>query len=92
MECPYANAYPITIERNPMLLTELNHRGSPKATTDEVMLIQETLSLKGLYKGSIDGIPGKETFRAVRDYKRTQQMPINNSISKAFVDHIRHEA
>ena len=72
-----------------MQLTELNHRGSPRATTDEVMLIQETLSVKGLYKGSIDGMPGKETLRAVRDYKRTQQMPVNNSLSKAFVEHIR---
>ena len=75
-----------------MQLTELNHRGSPPATTDEVMLIQETLKVKGLYKGEIDGLPAKETLRAVRDYKRTQQMPVNNSLSKAFVDHIRHEA
>jgi len=72
-----------------MNLTELNHRGSPPATTDEVMLIQETLKNKGLYQGEIDGIPGKETLRAVRDFKRTQQMPINNSLNQAFVDYIR---
>jgi len=75
-----------------MQLTELNHRGSPPATTDEVMLIQETLQVKGLYNGAIDGIPGKETMRAVRHYKRQAQMPINNSLSAEFVDHIRHQA
>lgn len=75
-----------------MQLTELNHRGSPPATTDEVMLIQETLRVKGLYNGAIDGIPGKETLRSVRNYKRTQQMPVNNSLSKEFINHMRHEA
>jgi len=74
-----------------MHLTELNHRGSPPATTDEVMLIQETLKVKGLYRGEIDGIPGKDTLRAVRDFKRTQQMPVNNSLNQAFVDFIRNE-
>ncbi len=75
-----------------MLLTQLNDRGSPLATTDEIMLIQETLSLRGLYTGGIDGIPGKETLRAVRNYKRTQRMPVNNTLSSEFVDHIRNEA
>jgi len=75
-----------------MHLTDLNHRGSPSASTDEIMLIQETLAVKGLYSGEIDGIPGKETLRAVRAYKRTQQMPVNNLLSKEFIAHIRHEA
>jgi len=74
-----------------MQLTELNHRGSPPATTDEVMMIQETLKIKGLYRGEVDGMPGKDTMRAVRDFKRTQQLPINNSLNQEFVDYIRNE-
>lgn len=75
-----------------MQLTELNHRGSPNVSTDDVMMIQETLAVKGLYNGAVDGMPGKETLRAVRNYKRTQQMPVNNSLSAEFVDHMRFEA
>jgi len=75
-----------------MQLTDLNHRGSPSAATDEIMLIQETLSVKGLYTGDIDGIPGKETLRAVRAYKRTQKMPVNNTLSKDFIEHMRNDA
>jgi len=75
-----------------MQLTELNHRGHPPATTDEVMLIQETMTVKGFYTGDIDGMPGKETLRAVRAYKRSQKMPVNNSLSQEFVDHIRNES
>jgi len=75
-----------------MEFTELNQRGSPRATTDEVMLIQETMQIKGLYDGAIDGMPGKETLRAVRAYKGLQKMPVNNSLSREFIDHIRDEA
>jgi len=56
------------------------------------MLVQETLAVKGLYSGATDGIPGKETLRAVRAYKRTQKMPVNNTLSKEFIDHMRYHA
>lgn len=47
-----------------------NHPSWPSASTNDVMLVQETMQVMGLYHGKIDGLAGTETLRAVRAYKK----------------------
>ena len=68
----------------------VNEKGSPpEVTTSDIMLVQETMQVRGLYTGAIDGIPGKKTMRAVRSYKRQQKLPQNNSLTEDFISHLR---
>ena len=71
--------------------TTRNHRGSPLATTADIMLVQETLRVVGLYRGEIDGLPGVKTLRAVREYKKELGMAPNNQLDDAFIDHLRYD-
>lgn len=65
------------------------NRGAPPVSTSDVMMIQESLQVKGLYTGEIDGIPGSETLRAVRSYKKMNNIPVNNRLGEEFVSHLR---
>lgn len=65
------------------------NRGAPDISTSDVMLIQETLSVQGLYTGEVDGIPGSRTLRAVRAYKKRQKLPVNNVLNAEFVTLLR---
>ncbi len=64
-------------------------RGSPTARTDEIMLVQETMRTLGLYNGKIDGLPGTQTMIAVRAYKKSNNMPVNNTLNADFIEYIR---
>lgn len=61
----------------------------PTASTHDVMLVQETMKVMGLYHGSIDGLAGTETLRAVREYKKSINMAPNNALSEDFINHLR---
>lgn len=65
------------------------NRGAPDISTSDVMMVQESLQVKGLYRGEIDGIPGSETLRAVRSYKKQNNIPVNNRLTADFVSHMR---
>jgi len=68
----------------------VNEKGSPpSASTSDIMLVQESMRVHGLYRGEIDGIPGKKTMHAVRSYKRRHNMPQNNTLSEDFITHLR---
>ena len=69
----------------------VSDRGSPLASTGEIMLVQETMELKGFYSGAIDGIAASETMRAVRAYKKKHNMPVDNKLTAAFIEHIRND-
>lgn len=66
-----------------------NHRGSPIASTADVLLVQEALQHAGLYDGAIDGIAGALTMVALRRYKRREGLPNDNAINAELVDYIR---
>jgi len=69
----------------------VNEKGSPPdASTSDIMLVQESMAVLDLYQGAIDGIPGKQTMRAVRAYKRSQKLPSNNTIDAEFVSYLRN--
>lgn len=69
----------------------LNEKGSPtNASTSDIMLVQESMQGQGLYKGEIDGLPGKKTMHAVRAYKRRNKMPQNNGLTEEFIAHLRN--
>ena len=65
------------------------NRGAPKVSTSDIMLVQETLQVQGLYVGEIDGIPGTDTMRGVRAYKKNNKLPVNNTLDSDFVSLLR---
>ena len=68
----------------------VNEKGSPSsATTSDIMLVQETMQVLGLYSGEIDGLPGSKTMRAVRMYKKQNKLPSNNALTADFIAHLR---
>ena len=67
----------------------VNSRGSPIATTQDVMLVQEAMHHLGLYDGPIDGIPGARTMVAVGRYKRRCGMTPDKSLDGEFIEHLR---
>ena len=70
----------------------VNNRGYTLAATHEVMMVQETMKIMGLYDGAIDGLAGARTFRAVRAYKKMNHMAPNNALTQEFIEHLRSEA
>lgn len=70
----------------------VNNRGYTLAATHEVMMVQETMKIMGLYDGAIDGLAGARTFRAVRAYKKKIHMAPNNALTQEFIEHLRSEA
>lgn len=63
----------------------------PSASTEDVMMVQETMKVFGLYSGAIDGLAGTATFRAVRAYKKRVHLAPDNSLSDEFIEHLRNE-
>lgn len=70
----------------------VNERGYPLAATEDVMMIQETMQVMGLYDGEVDGLAGAKTFIAVRAYKKSVHMAPNNALTREFIEHLRAEA
>lgn len=70
----------------------VNERGYPLAATEDIMMIQETMQLMGLYDGAVDGLAGSKTFSAVRAYKKSIHMAPNNALTQEFIEHLRTEA
>jgi len=67
----------------------VNNRGGPTASTEEIMMIQETLRVLHLYDGEIDGHAGPNTFRAVRAFKKSRHMRADNALDEEFVTYVR---
>ena len=59
--------------------------------TEDVMMVQETMRVMGLYDGPIDGLAGSATFRAVRQYKKSIHLAPDNSLNSDFIEHLRNE-
>lgn len=70
----------------------VNKRGYPLAATEDVMMIQESMQMMGLYDGVVDGLAGSKTFLAVRAYKKSIHMAPNNALTEEFIAHLRAEA
>ena len=68
----------------------VNQRGSPIASTYDVMLIQDAMRVVGLYDGPVDGVANARTMIAVRTYKRRRGLPVDDRLDDAFVAHVRH--
>jgi peptidoglycan hydrolase-like protein with peptidoglycan-binding domain len=61
------------------------------ASTEDVMMVQETMKVFGLYDGAIDGLAGTQTFRAVRAYKKSVHLAPDNSLGSEFIEHLRND-
>lgn len=66
-----------------------DHNDWPSASTHDIMLVQDAMRVMGLYQGSIDGLAGTETLRAVRAYKKSINLAPDNSLTDEFIEHIR---
>jgi len=63
----------------------------PAASTEDIMMVQETMKIMGLYEGAIDGLAGTATLRAVRAYKKSINLAPDNSLCDSFIRHLRNE-
>ena len=64
-------------------------RGSPNASTQDVLLVQEAMLHLGLYAGPVNGIADAATMIAVRAYKRRHGLTVDNSLGPDVVRHVR---
>lgn len=61
------------------------------ASTEDVMMVQETMKVMGLYDGEIDGLASSATFSAVRAYKKSIHLAPTNTLDEDFIHHLRTE-
>ena len=71
------------------MASDRDDRGSPIASTQDVLLVQEAMRHLGLYAGPVDGIANAATMIAVRAYKRRHAMTVDNSLDAELVRHVR---
>ena len=67
----------------------VSRRGSPVASTYDVMLVQDALRVAGLYDGPIDGVPGAKTMLAVRRYRRRHGLAVDGALDESLFEHVR---
>lgn len=59
------------------------------ATPTLIVDLQRALAERGLYRGTIDGIPGSRTRAAITAYQKTEGLPATGEPSTTILDHIR---
>jgi peptidoglycan hydrolase-like protein with peptidoglycan-binding domain len=52
--------------------------------------VQRELLATGHYRGLVDGVAGKQTSIAIRNYQRDNQMPITGEPTRTLIEHIRY--
>ena len=67
----------------------VSRRGSPLASTYDVMLVQDALRAVGLYAGPVDGVAGAKTRLALRRYKRRYGLPVDDAFDETLLAHVR---
>lgn len=68
-----------------------NRTAWPTASTEDIMMVQETMKVMGLYEGALDGLAGTATLRAVREYKKSIHLAPDNKLTEDFINHLRNE-
>jgi Putative peptidoglycan binding domain len=56
---------------------------SPDESTSLIMSVQKELTQLGYYHGSIDGVAGSETERAIRWFQSVDHLPVSGQIDSA---------
>jgi len=64
----------------------------PKWTREQVMEAQRGLAQAKLYRGKIDGVFGRETESAIREYQKARQLTVNGQLSDDLLARLRAEA
>ena len=57
--------------------------------TNEICELQEHMSILGVYTGVIDGIPGKNTYSALRDSQKYFELPMTKDIARTILNKFR---
>ena len=64
----------------------------PEAKSDPATKrVQAALQDLGLYTGTVDGLAGPNTRRAIEDYQRRAGMPVNGAVDAGLVERLRGE-
>ena len=75
---PYDNSYPYD---SGYYSRRVVYEGAPVASDGSVVVaVQRRLARAGYYHGSIDGVAGNQTRRAIRAYERTHGLPADGQI------------
>jgi len=60
-----------------------------KWTREQVMEAQRGLAAAKMYRGKIDGVLGRETETAIREYQRVHQLTVNGQLSDDLLAHLK---
>lgn len=62
------------------------YRGNPVANEGSLVIqVQQRLARGGYYRGTIDGVVGSGTRRAIRSYERTHGLPVDGQIDRQLL-------
>ena len=75
----------------PMLSTRVDEM-PPQMRRAYIIGIQEELEAHGYYVGQVDGVIGKRTKGAIRQYQRDAGLPVDAVATKELLDHLKFAA
>lgn len=62
------------------------YEGTPAYDDGLVVQVQQRLARAGFYHGSVDGVMGPETRRAIRSYERSHNLRVDGAIDNRLLD------
>ena len=66
-----------------------HHASKSKWSKEQIKEAQAGLSKAGYYKGAEDGIYGKETRAAVKQYQKANKMPVTGELNDSLLTHLK---
>ena len=66
-----------------------HHASKQKWSKDQVKEAQAGLSKAGYYKGAEDGIYGKQTKAAVKEYQKANKLPVTGQLSDSLLNQLK---
>ena len=62
---------------------------APSLRTIYTVTVQQELAHRGYHVGAADGVLGRRTRAAIRDYQRDHGLPVTGEVSLELVNHLR---
>jgi peptidoglycan hydrolase-like protein with peptidoglycan-binding domain len=62
---------------------------APSLRTIYTVTVQQELARRGYHVGAADGVLGRRTRAAIRDYQRDHGLPVTGEVSLELVNHLR---
>jgi peptidoglycan hydrolase-like protein with peptidoglycan-binding domain len=67
----------------------LSEEGSALVDRNDVKKMQESLRIRGYYRGQVDGLFGLRTQASIRAYQKAQNLPITGQVDTRTADGLR---